>query len=69
MYKRQALNRNLTLMAAANASKPFQSMHLDPWHKMLVGWTDPRVYAIGPPGRERLAAQHVLCLLYTSRCV
>jgi hypothetical protein len=54
-----ALNRNLSLMAAANGGKPSQSMYLDPWHKMLVGWNEPRLYAIGAPGRTRLSALHV----------
>jgi len=54
-----ALNRNLTLMAAANGQKPSQTMYLDPLHKMLVGWNEPRLYAIGAPVRVRLSAQHV----------
>jgi hypothetical protein len=54
-----ALNRGLTLMAATNSPNLRETVHLDPWHKMLVGWTEPRVYPMDKPGRARLAAQHV----------
>jgi hypothetical protein len=33
--------------------------HLDPWHKMLAGWAEPRLSAIGKPGKVQLAAQHI----------
>jgi hypothetical protein len=35
-----------------------QLLNLDPWHKMLAGWIEPRVAAIGPSGKTELAAQH-----------
>jgi hypothetical protein len=54
-----ALNGGRSLMAAANTANPALTMHLDAWHKMLVGWTEPRVYAIGKPGTAKLAAQYV----------
>jgi M6 family metalloprotease-like protein len=54
-----ALNGGRSLMAAANTGDPALTMHLDPWHKMLVGWTEPRVFALGKPNREKLAAQHI----------
>lgn len=54
-----ALNRGYTLMAAVNSSNPRQTVHLDPWHKMMVGWTEPRVVAIGKAGSAKLAAQHL----------
>jgi hypothetical protein len=34
-------------------------LNLDPWHKMLVGWIEPRLVPVGPPGRAQLAAQHL----------
>ena len=55
-----ALNSGLSLMAASNTANPGQTVHLDPWHKMLLGWTEPRVYSIGAPVKAKLAAQHVL---------
>jgi M6 family metalloprotease-like protein len=53
------LNRGLSLMAATNTSVVRQTMHLDPWHKMLAGWIEPRIPTIDKPGRAKLAAQHV----------
>jgi hypothetical protein len=52
-----ALNNSLSPMAAASAAR--QIVHLDPWHKMLLGWIEPRVYAVGAPGTAKLVAQHV----------
>jgi hypothetical protein len=46
-------------MAAVNAGKPSQSVYLDPFHKMMAGWNEPRLYAVGAPGRTRLSALHV----------
>jgi len=54
-----ALNGGRSLMAAGNARDPGQIMHLDPWHKMMLGWIEPRVVAFGQPGTAKLAAQHV----------
>lgn len=46
-------------MAAANTANPALTMHLDPWHKMLAGSIEPRVYAVGKANSAKLAAQHV----------
>jgi hypothetical protein len=54
-----ALNRGLSLMSAGNTPNPQQTLHLDPWHKMMAGWTEPRVFPVGEAGKARLAAQHV----------
>jgi hypothetical protein len=54
-----ALNGGRSLMAAINTANPGLTMHLDPWHKMLVGWIEPRVFVIGKPETKKLAAQHV----------
>jgi M6 family metalloprotease-like protein len=54
------LNNGLSLMAStggiADGEHP---VALDPWHKMLAGWIEPRLVAIGRPGRAQLAAQHL----------
>jgi hypothetical protein len=55
-----ALNGGRSLMAALNAPDPGLTMHIDPWHKMLVGWSEPRVFAIGKPNAAKLAAQHIV---------
>lgn len=56
------MNRGLTLMAGTGGHDAVDDetvVNLDPWHKMLVGWIEPRVVAIGKPGTAQLAAQHV----------
>jgi M6 family metalloprotease-like protein len=56
------LNRRLTVMAGTGDGGFADSeliLHLDPWHKMLVGWIEPRLIAVGRPGRAQLAAQHL----------
>jgi M6 family metalloprotease-like protein len=56
------LNRRLTLMAGtgdAGIADSERSVHLDPWHKMLAGWIEPRLIEMGRPGKAELAAQHL----------
>jgi hypothetical protein len=53
-----ALNGGRSLLAERNPINPMIT-HLDPWHKMLVGWIEPRVYDIAKPGIAKLAAQHL----------
>src|SRR5215470_1466396 len=54
-----ALNGGRLLMAAVNTANHPLTMHLDPWHKMLAGWIEPRVYAVSKANSATLAAQHV----------
>jgi hypothetical protein len=36
-----------------------QTFHLDPWHKMLLGWVEPRIFSIDTPGSTTInAAQY-----------
>jgi hypothetical protein len=35
-----------------------ESFHPDPWHKMLVGWAEPRLHAVDRAGNVEVAAQH-----------
>jgi M6 family metalloprotease-like protein len=46
------LNRNVSVMAAtiARDEDDRQVFHLDPWHKLRLGWIKPRIYAITDPG-------------------
>jgi hypothetical protein len=53
-----ALNGGRSLLAERTAINPL-IMHPDPWHKMLVGWVEPRVYDIAKPGIAQLAAHHL----------
>jgi M6 family metalloprotease-like protein len=44
-------NRLLSLMAATGIGPDaMDSWHLDPWHKMVLGWLEPRVYSLRDPG-------------------
>lgn len=55
------MSYHLSLMGATGGGMPDDEriFHLDPWHKMLVGWIEPRLHAIGRPGSAQLAAQHI----------
>src|SRR5262249_14632904 len=54
------MSYHFSLMGATGGGTPDDEriFHLDPWHKMLVGWIEPRLHAIGRPGSAQLAAQH-----------
>jgi hypothetical protein len=55
-----AMNEGLSLMAGVfAASDDVDLIDLDAWHKMLVGWSEPRLVAMGRAGKAQLAAQHV----------
>jgi M6 family metalloprotease-like protein len=56
------INKEITLMAGTplRGIRDTEWMtNLDPWHKMLVGWIEPRIIPIGLPGKAQLAAQHI----------
>jgi M6 family metalloprotease-like protein len=56
------MNRGLTLMAGTGGDHMPDSewiASLDPWHKILVGWIEPRIIPIGMAGSAQLAAQHL----------
>jgi M6 family metalloprotease-like protein len=43
----------------AGDNDDLRSIHLDPWHKIMFGWAEPRLVPIGRAGSAQLAAQHV----------
>jgi M6 family metalloprotease-like protein len=55
------VNRGLTLMSggAGGGVDSERIFGLDPWHKMLFGWTEPRLVAVGDTGTAQLAAYHL----------
>jgi M6 family metalloprotease-like protein len=55
------LHFRTSLMAATivGAADSRLSFHPDPWNKMLVGWTEPRLRSLHASGKAQLAAQHV----------
>ena len=57
------MSRRLSLMASVGGSPgadPEFIVNIDPWHKMLAGWIEPRLVPIGQAGTAELAAQHRL---------
>jgi M6 family metalloprotease-like protein len=55
-----SFNEGLSLMTSTNFGPDDERiLELDAWHKMLVGWIEPRLVAIGRPGQAQLAAQHL----------
>jgi hypothetical protein len=48
------LNTGLSLLGGEFSER---IVHLDPWRKMLVGWTEPRIFTTGAPGEAKLVAQ------------
>jgi M6 family metalloprotease-like protein len=43
----QDLHKELSVMGAGQPDKP---VHLDPWHKLHLGWTDPRIIPLSDGG-------------------
>jgi M6 family metalloprotease-like protein len=52
------VNGGLTLMSGGARGRE-GSLGLDPWHKMLFGWTEPRLMMVGQSGTAELAAYHL----------
>lgn len=48
----QDLNEGLTLMSGTfeSSADGRRTFHLDPWHKMRLGWLRPRIFALGSGG-------------------
>jgi M6 family metalloprotease-like protein len=54
------LNSGLTLMSCIlGGADEVRSVHLDAWHKMQLGWVQPRIRDIRTPGFELLEAPQV----------
>jgi M6 family metalloprotease-like protein len=55
-----SVNEGLSLMTSvAFGIDEERIIDLDAWHKMLVGWIEPRLVPIGTAGKAQLAAQHL----------
>jgi M6 family metalloprotease-like protein len=52
------INGGLTVMSGGERSYE-GTLGLDPWHKMLFGWTEPRLMMVGQSGTVQLAAYHL----------
>jgi len=53
-------NQSATLMAASPYDDDMTSFHLDPWHKMLLGWVEPRIYSLDVDGGTEIDAASVV---------
>jgi M6 family metalloprotease-like protein len=42
------LNGGASLMGQIQGGDGYASYHLDPWHKMRLGWAEPRIYELKP---------------------
>jgi len=57
LYGGQCLSIRLTLMSCTITSPENPAIyHLDPWHKMLFGWSEPRLRQLRTGGKETIAA-------------
>lgn len=57
LYNSSCWDDGLTLMTCTifSNSDDRRTWHLDPWHKMLLGWQRPRVFQLGPGGRATIS--------------
>ncbi|WP_375414575.1 hypothetical protein [uncultured Bradyrhizobium sp.] len=51
----ECLNQNLTLMGCTGNANT-NTYHLDPWHKLELGWSEPRIVALSSYGNAVLPA-------------
>lgn len=58
LYGASGLNQNLTLMGATIfwGADDRQVFHLDPWHKMRLGWVEPRIHTLNEAGASAFLA-------------
>jgi M6 family metalloprotease-like protein len=58
LYGSNDLNQSLTLMGATiyNADDDTRTYHLDAWHKMQLGWCEPRIRSLRAPGTDVLTS-------------
>jgi M6 family metalloprotease-like protein len=62
LYFAGQLNSGCTLMGPplpGDGANGRQSAHLDPWHKLELGWLEPRIRSLKAPGSETLVAAHL----------
>ncbi len=56
LYGRTCLSYQVTLMSCTGLDVNNRSFHLDPWHKMQLGWSEPRIRSLRTGGVETLPA-------------
>jgi M6 family metalloprotease-like protein len=57
LYGGSCLSSKLTLMSCTGSFEEDPAIyHLDPWHKMVFGWSDPRLRSLRTGGAENIPA-------------
>jgi len=62
LYGTNCFSSGLTLMTCSifNSDDDRRTYHLDPWHKMQLGWLRPRIFTLGPGGVATVAASQII---------
>ncbi|MDR7476070.1 MAG: hypothetical protein QN175_13845 [Armatimonadota bacterium] len=58
LYGAHCLNSRVSLMSCTGDG-PLDSYHLDPWHKLQLGWSEPRIYSLRSSGSVLLPAANL----------
>lgn len=56
LYGRSCLSYHVTLMSCTGLDVNNRAFHLDPWHKMQLGWAEPRIRSLRTGAVETLPA-------------
>ena len=62
LYGTNCFSSGLTLMTCTifGSDDDRRTYHLDPWHKMRLGWLRPRIFSLGPGGVATVAASQII---------
>lgn len=60
LYGQAGLSADLSLLAARSNGDPDFIYHMDPWHKMSLGWIEPRIRSLRSGGIETIRSVNAL---------
>jgi M6 family metalloprotease-like protein len=60
LYGTNCASEDVTLMSCTSPFANSNSFHLDPWHKMQFGWTEPRIRELSTGGAENISAAQLM---------
>ncbi len=62
LYGSSCFNSGVSLMTCTifNVDNDRRTYHLDPWHKMRLGWLRPRIFTLGEGGLTTVAASQII---------
>jgi M6 family metalloprotease-like protein len=62
LYGANSQNFRYSLMSSTIFGQPdvMETFQLDPWHKIQLGWVEPKIYSIDSPGAEILGAAELV---------